>query len=305
MNDQFISIAMATYNGALFVEEQIRSVLEQTITNFELIITDDASNDETPLILQQLATEDSRIKLLLHTQNKGVNNNFEIALKACTGDFIAIADQDDIWLPNKLEASLKLFADQNIVLVYGRSAVFSGDKPKEIPALKPIKLMEGSNPRKLALRNSISGHNIVFRRSLLDNALPLPSSILYDWWFGEIATCVGNIAAANEVLVYQRQHASNFTLYNRSTWRQSRREYEERKNALEAFQAIRPMSSSDKMFFHDLLQKWTKTENNKFNWCLFLFLLSNAGTLFFYKKKLLPYFSYLKAAYKLSSITND
>lgn len=101
-----ISIAMATYNGEKYLREQLDSILVQTISDFELIICDDCSNDSTRKILSEYAKKDSRIKVIFNEQNLGFVKNFEKTISFCNGEYIAFSDQDDIWLPNHLEVLL-------------------------------------------------------------------------------------------------------------------------------------------------------------------------------------------------------
>lgn len=94
---------MTTYNGEKYLHEQIDSILAQTIQNFELIICDDCSKDSTWDILSDYSQIDNRIQIFRNEENIGFKKNFEKALSLCQGDYIALSDQDDIWMPNHLE----------------------------------------------------------------------------------------------------------------------------------------------------------------------------------------------------------
>src|SRR6476469_1300094 len=98
-----ISIALCTYNGSKYLEKQILSIINQTYKNIEIIVVDDCSSDNTFEITQILASKYEQIKSYRNTENIGFNKNFEKAIKLTTGYFIAISDQDDIWLENKLQ----------------------------------------------------------------------------------------------------------------------------------------------------------------------------------------------------------
>ena len=98
-----ISIALASYNGSKYIREQLDSILEQTYQDFELIICDDCSTDNTWQILQEYAQKDSRIKVFENERNLGFKKNFEKAISLCNGKYIALSDQDDIWIDNHLE----------------------------------------------------------------------------------------------------------------------------------------------------------------------------------------------------------
>lgn len=116
-----ISVAMCTYNGAKYIEEQLRSILDQTHSVDEIVICDDGSSDETMSIINRIKGETSGpIRTYVNHPNLGVCSNFEKAIKLCKGDIIFLSDQDDIWLPNKVERIVKWFCDNP-----GKEVVFS------------------------------------------------------------------------------------------------------------------------------------------------------------------------------------
>ena len=106
MQESLISVALCTYNGEKFLREQIDSILAQTYKNLEIVIVDDCSTDKTTNIINAYAEKDKRIKLFQNASNLGFNKNFERALGLTSGEYIAISDQDDIWLPQKLQSLL-------------------------------------------------------------------------------------------------------------------------------------------------------------------------------------------------------
>lgn len=298
-NDVSICVVMATYNGEKFLAQQLESILAQTYKNINVIICDDASTDNTAKIIIDFAERDNRISYVLNKKNVGVNKNFEIGFLKSQSNFIAIADQDDVWREDKIEEMMKLFSNEKIILVHSASIQFGGDILPSVDFINS-KQMEGNDPRKLVYRNSISGHNIIFRKELLNYALPIPAGLYYDWWLAVVATCVGTIEATNKVLAFQRKHDSNVTLYNRTTNKQTRKEYLERRKALEEFVKINTMSDMAKAFSNELLDRLKTLESKDFSWTLFMFLMNNAGVLFYYKNKKFPLFSYLKTAYRMS-----
>ena len=97
-----ISIALATYNGGRFLREQLDSIYAQTWRNIEVVASDDRSSDDTVAILEEYG-QSHGLRYEINDENLGFVRNFEKILARCTGDFIALADQDDIWLPDKLE----------------------------------------------------------------------------------------------------------------------------------------------------------------------------------------------------------
>ena len=103
-----ISVAMASYNGEKYIKEQIRSILENLDEHAELVISDDGSTDETVAIVKEMARNDKRVKLIFGP-GKGIKKNFEYAIANCTGEYIFLSDQDDIWAKNKVKVVMQTF----------------------------------------------------------------------------------------------------------------------------------------------------------------------------------------------------
>ena len=107
-DNMLVSVVMTTYNGQEFLGRQLQSILDQTWSNIEIIICDDASSDGTQDIILSFAEKDNRIKYYFNKTNAGVNNNFESGFSKAAGDLIAIADQDDVWKKEKIDFHKKL-----------------------------------------------------------------------------------------------------------------------------------------------------------------------------------------------------
>ena len=112
-----ISVAMTTYNGEKYLKEQIDSILSQSEKDIELIICDDCSTDNTNKILSDYTEKDKRVHVYKNELNLGYVKNFEKAISLCSGDYIALSDQDDIWLPEHLSVLLKHLKNTNCSLV--------------------------------------------------------------------------------------------------------------------------------------------------------------------------------------------
>ena len=108
-----ISIALATFNGESFLREQINSIINQDYSNFELVISDDGSTDNTLDILLEYAQNDRRIKISENPNPRGFKYNFERAILMCSGDIIFLCDQDDFWYKNKISEHLKIYNSDN------------------------------------------------------------------------------------------------------------------------------------------------------------------------------------------------
>lgn len=175
---------MAAYNGEMYLREQVDSILRQLAENDELIVSDDGSTDHTVELLK--GYNDPRIKVVNNTLHKGVKGNFENALRIAKGDYIFLADQDDVWMPGKVENCVAALKD-NVCVVHDSYIV---DKDLNI-------ITESF----FADRNCQSGflHNWVkngylgcataFRRELLQYILPIPEKlpVFHDIWIGLIA----------------------------------------------------------------------------------------------------------------------
>lgn len=198
---------MTTYNGEKFLRQQLNSIVSQTHTNLEIIICDDQSTDATYKILQEYATLDDRIKLYLNDTNFGPIKNFEKALSFCSGEYIALADQDDIWMPNKIENILNHLKDADIVL--GDCHIID-----ENDAVLFDSFFEQNNSKSGLIsnlfKNSYIGCCMAFNRKILVKALPFPSDIpMHDWWIGLIGEACGKSIFCKEKLIAYRRHETN------------------------------------------------------------------------------------------------
>ncbi len=211
-----ISIAMATYNGEKYLEEQIDSILAQSYSDFELIISDDCSTDATRIILKKYEEKDSRIKLHFNETNLGFKKNFEQTLRLCSGEFIAFADQDDVWLGNHLEILINNIGDADLV---GGNSILTdsclnpvGYTMQDVTGIK----IDKAAPEFLFLHelyaNIFQGTACLFRSTLLKHILPIPDCILFhDYWAALIAGVNNGLRyTSNPVLLY-RQHEKQIT----------------------------------------------------------------------------------------------
>lgn len=207
-----ISVALCTYNGARFISQQLQSILDQTYSHLEIVIVDDNSTDDTPGILEHYASADPRIKLYRNLQNIGFVRNFEKALQACSGELIALSDQDDIWFPEKLETLYRDIGTDR--LIYSAvDLIDENDKP--LPGTFPrVKRIEGECPLSLILGNCVIGHTCLMRKELIETATPIPPRLFsHDQWLAIVAAASGQLKACDTVLSYYRRHGDN-TIFN-------------------------------------------------------------------------------------------
>lgn len=203
-----VSIVLATYNGAAFLATQLDSLFEQTYTRFEVVAVDDASTDDTYAILQSYAARYPHMQVHRNEQNLGFIGNFEKACSLAKAELVALCDQDDYWLPEKLEKLVAARGDA--ALVHCNSALCNEKlEPTGVLASHKAEFKPINNPLEQAVFCRIYGHASLITRELLDKALPFLPRLPHDWWLCYFATFNGGIRYLPEVLVYYRQHANN------------------------------------------------------------------------------------------------
>ena len=114
-----VDVLVATYNGEKYLREQLDSIIKQTYKNIRILISDDCSKDRTQEILQEYEKKDDRIKIFLHDRNLGSNKNFEFLLRQVESKFYMLSDQDDVWLPEKIEKTIQKQKETGADLVFG------------------------------------------------------------------------------------------------------------------------------------------------------------------------------------------
>jgi glycosyltransferase involved in cell wall biosynthesis len=292
-----ISVVVCTYNGAKYIEEQLASITGQSYAVAEIIVVDDASTDETFEVLERAAARDNRIALYRNEVNLGFTANFEKAMKMANHDFIAIADQDDVWHLHKIEKLMAAFLPEGAA-IYCDSIRFSKTVPSNPVANKKNRRISGTQVRKLAMYNTVSGHALIIRKSLLEHALPIPSAIYYDWWLALQAVANGGLQFLDEILVYQRAHDNNVTIAKNTSEKELRDNYRTMLGThLNAFTQIDALSATDKDFFVDFEIHWSEMLKKGSSTGLFFFMIKHRKELFYYKKRKLPFISACKHAF--------
>ncbi len=216
-----ISIAMATYNGARFIREQIESILTQTVQDFEVIISDDNSSDDTMNILKEYEIKDKRFRVYGNEVTIGFKNNFENAIRKCRGEYIALCDQDDIWLPNHIEMLLNAMKP-GVQIVCGRS-LFVDENNHELPLKYDYLLMyyppvsaEDVSRHIFLGRSTYQGASMLIRSSFFEKALPIPNDVDYhDSWFAILACFTGGLVYVNKPTMRYRRQTESVTFSDR------------------------------------------------------------------------------------------
>lgn len=201
-----ISVCLASYNGAAFIAEQLASILASPLIG-EVIVSDDVSTDATRAIVKSLA--DPRLTLI-DGPRRGLIANFENALRQARGEIIFLSDQDDVWLPRKVEQTLAALETADLVITDCRVV------DANLNTLHPSFFrLNGSRPgflRNLA-KNGYLGCCMAMRRPVLEAALPFPATLpMHDWWIGLVANRMGRVQFLDEPLSLYRRHGGNASL---------------------------------------------------------------------------------------------
>lgn len=254
-----ISIALCTYNGAGYLEEQLLSIVNQTYSNIELIVVDDCSTDDTQAILDRFSATYPVTRVYRNDRNLGFNKNFQKAISLCKGEYIAIADQDDIWLPQKLEILRANIGDN--WLAYSNSELIDSEGKQLGRQILNFQPASGKKSYKgLLLYNSVTGHTMLMKQEFRDYFMPIPAEGYYDWWIGFIAVYHQKAVYVNQCLTQHRIHqtSTTFTIYN--TQRKEKRQIlrNEVLTNLKLLQKYKRLSGQDRLDIEKISAAFSK-----------------------------------------------
>lgn len=200
-----ISVCMATYNGQFHLQRQLESILKQLKDTDEVIISDDNSTDNTKQVID--AFNDGRIRFFINKGQNGPVGNFQNAIKQADGDYIFLADQDDVWLPHKVEVTIELLSRYDLVLSNCTVVDYSLNVIHH--SFFEIRNSQEGFFRNL-LRNSYMGCCMAFRRQVLSYSIPFPQKIyMHDWWIGLITELKGRVYFCDDPLILYVRHGTN------------------------------------------------------------------------------------------------
>lgn len=215
-----LSIAMTTYNGERFLQEQLDSFLQQTRLPDELVICDDCSKDATVQLLHNFASKASfPVRILINPLNLGFAKNFEKAISLCQGDIIVLSDQDDVWLSEKLDrledafrASPSLgavFTDAYLVDAQLRPMKWQLWDAVRFTSTQRRRFKSGQAFAILLKQYVVTGATMGFRANLKKLVLPIPPSWYHDAWIALLIAAASEITCIPDPLIKYRQHAGN------------------------------------------------------------------------------------------------
>lgn len=241
-----MSVIVATYEGARFVAEQIRSIVGQTRPPDEVLICDDASTDNTLQIVHACvasATTSIPITIDANQTRLGVSRNFEQLITRATGDVIVFADQDDIWTPSRLAAIEPLFEPGEVGAVFSNARVIDRDGRLIRESLWEVAGFDHRLRRvwardpfaALVRRSVVTGATLAFRASHRGLVLPLDRHGWHDHWIALLIASRARVIALDEPLVDYRLHEGNqagLASGKRSSGRIARRDWHRQRNQL-------------------------------------------------------------------------
>lgn len=216
-----IDILMATYNGEQFVGEQIESILSQSYKDWKLYIRDDGSKDNTLDVLSKYEREYSGKIIVIRDGKKGLGAklNFAELLKYSKSEYCMFCDQDDVWVSNKIELSIKKMKDTESsygkdkpILIHTDLSVVDRHLNVMHKSFWKYQKLDERYKRLnyLLVQNNITGCTMLLNRRLIDMSLDISSQcVMHDWWIGLIASGFGKIESINNQTILYRQHGNN------------------------------------------------------------------------------------------------
>lgn len=218
-----ISVALCTRNGASYIEEQLTSVLDQRLRPHEVVVSDDASTDDTIDVIERTLSargaDRPDVRILRNAQPLGVTANFERALVATTGELIALCDQDDVWHPAKLERLAGAFSARSDLLLVHSDARLTDATGRPtgqmlfetlgVTADERRRVHHGEAFDVLMRRNIVTGATAMVRRELVERSVPFPEAWVHDEWLAVVGASTGAVDLLEEPLIDYRQHGAN------------------------------------------------------------------------------------------------
>lgn len=222
MTQLAVTILLATYNGAQHLPAQLDSLLAQTFNDWRLMARDDGSTDATPAILADYqARFPDRISVVPGDgRNLGPCGNFAALMAAADSNYFMFCDQDDVWLPEKIERTLAAMRELEGSHGIGKPLLVHTDLTVTDERLHPVQQSlwryQHTDPSLSALLNRVlvqnyaTGCTMLFNRAARDLALPIPmAAMMHDWWLALVTAAFGRVGFVDEPLVLYRQHGVN------------------------------------------------------------------------------------------------
>ena len=219
-----VDILLAVYNAGPYLQAQLDSIFGQSHGNWHLIIRDDCSSDGSADLISDLAkARPGRVTIIdSNGENLGASRNFMRLMRHSTSPYLMFCDQDDVWFPDKVEATLAKmkemegeYGEDTPILVHTDLKVVDESLRVVSDSLWKYQLSDpvgGSSLNRLLLQNVATGCTVMINRPLLDLALPIPEkALMHDWWLALVASAFGKIGHIDKTTILYRQHSANDT----------------------------------------------------------------------------------------------
>jgi glycosyltransferase involved in cell wall biosynthesis len=210
------SVAMCTYNGEKYVEQQLMSILQQSLPVDEIIICDDSSKDHTVAIADRILKEHSiPYRIVVNTPALGVSNNFLKALKLTTGDYVFTCDQDDVWYEDKVQIFADAIAQSGKDLYFSDGILVDGECNPLGSTLWQALTITGELAdcpclfHRLLNHPMVTGAAMAVSRKLIDRVSAIPENWLHDEWFSIVAALKDSATPILRPTFFYRQHGHN------------------------------------------------------------------------------------------------
>lgn len=215
-----IEILLAAHDGERWLGDQVRSILDQSWTDWSLLVCDDASRDGTAAVARELARGDARIRVTERvTPAGGAARSFLDLLAASTGRYVMLSDQDDVWLPDKIEVTLARMRELEArlgpgapALVHTDLSVVDADLRVLEPSLVRSQVLDAETSRLASIltQNPVTGCTVMVNRALAELvAPPFDGVAMHDWWLAVLAAAFGGLGFVDRPTVLYRQHGGN------------------------------------------------------------------------------------------------
>jgi glycosyltransferase involved in cell wall biosynthesis len=219
-----VSVVMPSYNHESYICGSIESVLNQTFRDFELIIIDDGSKDRSAALITDYIRKDSRVKAIIHKDNRGIAKTVNDGLEAAGGDYVALASSDDLWMPEKLEKQMEILKENGNVVVWTEADVID-ENDNDIGQLWTQRYKAEKRNKngdiyfELLLGNFIISQSTIFRREAVKN-IKYDTSLVYvnDYKFVLDLSKKYQYRFISEPLIKYRVHSGNISSRNSKLW---------------------------------------------------------------------------------------
>jgi len=214
-----IDILLSTYNGEKYITQQLQSLFDQTVDDWTLWIRDDGSTDNTVAIIETFQQQfPNKIKILQDNKgNVGSTRSFELLLEQSNNAYIMFCDQDDVWLPTKIEHSLQkmheLEKKHQPIVVFSDLQIVDSELQLIHPSFleqNKLRMDIATQFKYICVANCVAGCTILMNREAKKQVLPFPAEIpMFDWWIAAKIARIGILDYIPDATILYRQHASN------------------------------------------------------------------------------------------------